>query len=96
MNLEIELLKELPCLFDALNALVEDYDIYFYLVFVWVALAVIAWIAGGGLRKRLKGKTATIIPVIIIAQPPRQPPSPIIDIEVEHTWGNDDETTGRL
>jgi hypothetical protein len=51
MNLEIELLKLLPRLFDALDALIENCGIYLYLVFVWLALATIAWIVSGGLRR---------------------------------------------
>jgi hypothetical protein len=93
MNVEIEMLKLLPRLFDALNALVEDYGIYLHLVFVWLALATIAWIISGGLRKRLKGNAATVIPaVIIVTHPPRQPEPPVVDIEVERTWSDDDES----
>ncbi len=93
MNLEIELLKLRPPIFNALDALIEDYGVYLYLVFVWLALAVIAWIFSGGLRKRLKRNSATVIPcIIVMTQPPRQSPSPIIDIEVEQTWNDDDET----
>ena len=86
MNLNLELLKLLPPIFNALDALIEDYGVYLYLVFVWLALAVIAWIFSGGLRKRMKGNAATVIPCIIVTQPPMQPPPPTIDIEVEHVW----------
>jgi hypothetical protein len=94
MNLNLEMLKLLPRLFNALDALIEDYGVYLYLVFVWLALAVIAWIISGGLRRRMKGSAATVIPaVIIMAQSPRQPEPPIVDIEVEQTWNDDDEST---
>ncbi len=84
MNLNLELLKLLPSIFNALDALIEDYGVYLYLVFVWLALAVIAWIISGGLRRRMKGNVATVVPaVIIIAQPPRQPEPSVVDIEVE-------------
>jgi hypothetical protein len=80
--------------FNALDALISDYGVYLYLVFVWLAMLGIGWIFSGGLRKRLKGNSATaILAVIIVTQPPIQSPSPIIDIEVEQTWNNDDETT---
>ncbi len=93
MNLNLEMLKVLPRLFDALNALIEDYGVYLYLVFVWLALAVIAWIFSGGLRRKQHGNAATVIPaVIIITQPPRQPEPPIVDIEVEQVWNDDDES----
>jgi len=93
MNLNLELLKLLPPIFNALDALIENYGIYLYLVFVWLALAVIAWIFSGGLRKRMKGNSATLIPgVIFTMQPPAQSLTPpIIGIEVEPTWDGDDE-----
>jgi hypothetical protein len=94
MNLNLELLKLLPPTFNALDALIENYGVYLYLVFVWLALAVIAWIISGGLRRRMKGSRATVIPVVIfMAQLPRQPEPPIVDIEVKQVWNDDDEST---
>jgi len=94
MNLNLELLKLLPPIFNALDALIDDYGVYLYLVFVWLALAVIAWIFSGGLRKWMKGSSLTVIPcIIVMAQPPRQSAPPIIDIEAEQTWNDDDEST---
>jgi hypothetical protein len=81
-------------IFNTLDSLIENDGVYLYLVFVWLAMLVIGWILSGGLRKRLKGNSATVIPaVIIVAQPPMQSPPPIIDIEVEQTWDDDNETT---
>ncbi|HEY1717656.1 MAG TPA: hypothetical protein VGH42_05085 [Verrucomicrobiae bacterium] len=80
-------------MFNVLDALISDYGVYCYLVFVWLALLVIAWIFSGGLRKRMKGNPTTVTPAIIFTmQPPIQSPPPIIDIEVEQTWDDDDET----
>ena len=95
MNLNpAELLKLLPPIFNALDSLIENYGVYLYLVFVWLALAVIAWILSGGLRKRLKGNSTTVIPgIIVMAQPSRQPEPPVVDIEVEQTWNDDGEST---
>ena len=94
MNLEVELLKRLPHLFNALNSLIENDGVYLYLVLVWLALAVIAWIFNGGLRRRTKGNAPTVIPIVIVmAQPPRQPEPPIVDIEVEQVWNDDGEST---
>jgi len=93
MNLNLELLKLLPPIFNALDALIDNYGVYLYLVFVWLALAVIAWIFSGGLRKRMKGSSPTVIPGIIFTmQPPMQSPPPIIGIEVDQTWNGDHET----
>ena len=94
MNLEVEFLKSLPRLFNALDNFIEDYGVYLYLVFVWLALAVIAWIFNGGLRGRMKGNAPTVIPVVIVmAQPPRRPEDPTVDIEAEQTWSDDGEST---
>jgi hypothetical protein len=81
-------------IFNALDALIENDGVYLYLGFVWLALLVIAWILSGGLRKRVKGNSTTVIPAIIFRmQPPTQSTPPIIGIEVEQTWNDDDETT---
>ena len=80
--------------FNFLDALISDYGVYLYLVFVWLSLAVIAWVLGGGLRrKRPQGNSATVIPGIIITmRPPIQSPSPIIGIEIDPARNGDDET----
>jgi hypothetical protein len=94
MNLEVEFLKSLPRLFKTLDAFIDDYGVYLYLVLVWLALAVIAWIVSGGLRKRMKENAATDIPIVIImTQPPKQPEPPFIDIEAQQTWSDDGEST---
>ncbi len=95
MNLNLELLKLLPPIFNALDALIEDYGVYLYLVFVWLSLLAIGWILSGGLRRiQAHGNSATVIPgVIFTMQPPTQaPPPPIIGIEVEQKWDNDGGT----
>ena len=80
-------------IFNALDSLIENYGVYLYLVVVWLALAA-DWL---GVERRLaetmKGNSATIIPGIIFTmQPPMQTPPPIIGIEVDQTWNDDNET----
>jgi len=80
-------------IFNFLDTLIADDGVYLYLVFVWLALLAIGWIFSGGLRKRMKGNSTTVIPGIIFTmQPPTQSPPPIIGIEVGQTWNDDDET----
>jgi hypothetical protein len=38
--------------FNALDALISNYGVYLYLVFVWLSLGAIAWVLGGGLRRK--------------------------------------------
>ena len=80
-------------IFNALDALIQNYGVYIYLVFVWLSLAVIGWVLSGGLRRKSQdGNSATVVPGIIFTmQPPTQSPPPIISIGVEQTWDGDDE-----
>jgi hypothetical protein len=89
MNLNpVELLNPI---FNFLDALIQNYGVYLYLVFVWLALLAIGWILSGGLRrKRPQGNSVTVIPAIIYMT---QSPPPIIGIEVDQTWDGDNETT---
>jgi hypothetical protein len=89
MNLNpVELLNPI---FNFLDALIQNYGVYLYLVFVWLALLAIGWILSGGLRrKRPQGNSVTVIPAIIFMT---QSPPPIIGIEVDQTWDGDNETT---
>lgn len=79
--------------FNALDALISNYGVYLYLVFVWLSLGVIAWVLGGGLRRnRSQENSATVIPgIIITTRPPNQSPSPIVMTEVDPVQNDDSE-----
>ena len=83
--------------FNALDALIQDYGVYCYLVFVWLSLAVIVWILNGGLRcKRPQGNSVTIIPgIIFTTRPPMHTLPPIIIADVDPAWNGDNETTDK-
>ena len=79
--------------FNFLDALLHDYVVYCYLVFVWMSLAVIVWILSGGLRrKRPQGNSARIISgIIITTRPPMHQPPPFIIADVDPVRNDDNE-----
>ena len=79
--------------FNCLDALIADYGVYLYLVFVWLSLVVIVWILSGGLRrKRSQGNSATVISgIIFTTRPPNQSPPPIIITDVDPMQNRDNE-----
>ena len=78
---------------NALDALISDYGVYLYLVFVWLSLGAIAWVLGGGLRrKRPQGNSAMIISgIIITTRPPMHQPPPFIIADVDPARNDDNE-----
>ena len=79
--------------FNALDSLIENDGVYLYLVFVWLSLGAIAWVLGGGLRrKRPQGNSATIISgIIITTRPPMHQPPPFIIADVDPARNDDNE-----
>jgi hypothetical protein len=79
--------------FNALDALVQNYGVYCYIVFVWLSLAAIAWMLSGGLRrKRPHDNPATVISgTIFTTRPPNQssPPTVIAEIDPVQNDGNE-------
>jgi hypothetical protein len=80
--------------FNALDALLSNYGVYLYLVFVWLSLVVIAWVLGGGLRrKRPQGSSTMIISgIIFTTRPPNQSPPPIAITDIDPAQNDDGET----
>jgi hypothetical protein len=79
--------------FNALDALISNYGVYLYLVFVWLSLGAIAWVLGGGLqRKRPQGNSAMIISgIIITTRPPMHQPPPFIIADVDPARNDDNK-----
>jgi hypothetical protein len=79
--------------FNFLDALISDYGVYLYLVFVWLALLAIAWVLSGGLRRnRSQGNSATVIPgIIITTRPPNQSTPSIIIANIDPAQNDDNE-----
>jgi hypothetical protein len=79
--------------FNALDALIQDYGVFLYLVFVWLSLGAIAWVLGGGLRrKRPQGNSVTVVPgIIFTTRPPMHTSPPIVITDVDPVQNDDNE-----
>jgi hypothetical protein len=62
--------------FEFLDRLIRDYGDIMYMVFAYVAIAVIVWILGGGLRRKSNGKPVHDAPTVIFIYLPGSPPPP--------------------
>lgn len=80
-------LEVLGPVFHFLDEVIANYGVYLFLVFVWLCLILIAWILGGGLRrKHRQGNSAVVVPGIIITpRPPVESPPlpPIVGTDVD-------------
>ena len=67
--------------FHFLDWIIAEWGVYLFLVFVWLSLIFIAWIIGGGLRRKIPDQPHDSAGLGIIIQPNRQPlPTPPIII----------------
>ena len=64
--------------FHFLDGMLEEYGVYFYLVFVWLSLLVLAWVFSGGLRRKLPNQPHVSASIGIIIQPHTPSPPTII------------------
>lgn len=71
---EAELLR---AVFDFLDTVIDDYGLYLFMGFVYVAIPFLVWVLCGGLRRRLlKGKPMPHMPPVIVIHLPGRPPEP--------------------
>jgi hypothetical protein len=75
--------------FHFLDGMLEEYGVYFYLVFVWLSVLVLAWMFSGGLRRRFPDRPYVRAGLGIVLQPhtPASPPPPIIIHEYDPSDG---------
>jgi hypothetical protein len=64
--------------FHFLDGMLEEYGVYFYLVFVWLSLLVLAWVFSGGLRRKFPNQPHISAGIGIVIQPHTPPPPTII------------------
>ncbi len=69
--------------FHFLDGMLEEYGVYFYLLFVWLSLILIAWIFSGGLRRKFPNQPHVSASIGIIIQP-HTPLPPTIIIQEYH------------
>ena len=76
--------------FHFLDGMLEEYGVYFYLVFVWLSLLVLVWVFSGGLRRKFPNQPRICAGIGIIIQP-HTPPSPPPTIII-HEYGPPDDS----
>jgi hypothetical protein len=61
---------------DDLNGFVRDHALYFLIAIIGLLVVLLAWVLGGGLRRRFKQLPSTTHPAIIIRLSGPPPPEP--------------------
>ena len=63
--------------FRCLDEMIDDYGLYLFMGFAYVAIPFLVWVLCGGLRRTLfKGKPVPHLPPVIIIRVPGRPPQP--------------------
>ena len=71
---QIKALKLEVSALDDLNGFVRDHALYFLIGIIWLLVIALAWVLGGGLRRRFPQQAGSVRPVIVIN--PQAPPPP--------------------
>jgi hypothetical protein len=75
--------------FHFLDDAIANYGVYLYLALVWLSVIVIAWVFGGGLRRKMRQPPR--ISVGIVIQPSAPPPPPIVYFESHSVCGDNED-----
>jgi hypothetical protein len=75
--------------FHFLDDAIANYGVYLYLALVWLSVIVIAWVFGGGLRRKMRQPPR--ISVGIVIQPSAPPPPPIVYFESDSVCGDNED-----
>lgn len=71
---QIKALKLEVSVLDAANGFVRENALYFLVAIICLMVVLLAWVLGGGLRRRFPQQGGRVRPVIVIN--PQTPPSP--------------------
>jgi hypothetical protein len=82
--------KVLEPVFHFLDDAIADYGVYLYLALIWLAVAVIAWIFSGGLRRKMRHQPHITVGIGIVIQPLASPP-PIIYYEPDSVCADNED-----
>jgi len=81
--------------FDFLDGLIRDYGDILFMLLVYAAIPLIAWILSGGLRRRTHGQPSITVAPFFMIRPPAPPPPdlpPIIGDDRERgRWDCNDD-----
>ena len=70
-------IQMLDPVFKFIDRVIDDYGLYLFVGFVYVAIPFLFWVLCGGLRRTLfKGKPVPHIPPVILIHMPGRPPAP--------------------
>jgi hypothetical protein len=75
--------------FHFLDDAIANYEVYLYLALVWLSVIVIAWVFGGGLRRKMRQQPR--ISVGIVIQPSAPPQPPIVYFESDSVCGDNED-----
>ena len=71
-------IQMLDPVFKFLDRVIDDYGLYLFMGFAYVAIPLLVWVLCGGLRRRLlKGKPMPHMPPVIVIRMPGRPPEPL-------------------
>lgn len=77
--------------FEFLDSVIAEHGHILFIVFAYVALAAIAWILSGGLRRRSHGQPHIIVAPFFMIRPPAPPPPDLPPTFGDDRWDGSDD-----
>jgi len=73
---QIKALKLEVSVLDDLNGFVREHALYVLVAIICLMVVLLAWVLGGGLRRKFPQQAGSVRPVIVINPPAPPPPEP--------------------